>query len=63
MDPFKDIDNIILFVHPKFNRKFRYMDERECVKLAKKIYQEFKKSNYRNIVVIESGTSHPNKYY
>jgi hypothetical protein len=33
------------------------MNESESVELAKRIYEEFKKSKYKNIVIIESGTS------
>ncbi len=51
------VDNLNMFIHPKFNGKFKFMDDKQSIYLAKKILNEFKKSGFENIVVIESGTS------
>ena len=54
---FGKVDNLNMFIHPKFNESFKFMDDKQSVILAKTIYEEFQKSNFKNIVVIESGTS------
>lgn len=54
---FGKVDNLEMFVHPKFNEKFKFMDEKQSVNLAKIVLDKFLKSGYKNIVVIESGTS------
>jgi hypothetical protein len=51
------IDNLSAFTHPIFQQKFRYMNSQEGLALAQTILDEFIKSGYQNIVVIESGTS------
>ena len=54
---FGKIDNLSAFTHPDFNMKFQYMDETQSIRMAKSILQKIKESGYKNIVVIESGTS------
>lgn len=54
---FGKVNNLAGFVHPKFNREFEFMNESQSVKLAKRILEEFIKTNIKNILVIESGTS------
>ncbi len=56
-DLFGKVDNLECFTHPKFNESFKFMDEVKSVNLAKKVLNEFLKSGYKNIVIIESGTS------
>ncbi len=57
MKYYKNIDNLSAFTNPDFNCKFRYMNEKESVLLAKKITEKFNQTKHKNIVVIESGTS------
>lgn len=54
---FGEVNNLAGFVHPKFNKEFKFMNERQSVNLARKILEEFIKTNIKNILVIESGTS------
>ena len=54
---FGNVDNLNMFIHPKFNEGFRFMDDKQSVNLAKILYNKFESSNIKNIVVIESGTS------
>lgn len=54
---FSKVDNLSMFVHPKYNEKFGFMNSKQSVNLAKTIFNEFQKSHFKNIVVIESGTS------
>lgn len=56
-DLFGKVDNLEMFTHPKFNEKFKFMNESQSVKLAKDVLEGFMKSGYEQIVVIESGTS------
>ena len=51
------VDNLTMFVHPKFNESFKFMDNKQSIELARKVLDKFTKSGYENIVVIESGTS------
>lgn len=51
------MDNLSMFVHPKFNEKFKFMNSQQSIQLAKKVLEEFLKTKIKNIVVIESGTS------
>lgn len=51
------VDNLNMFIHPKFNESFKFMDDKQSIELARKILNKFKESGYENIVVIESGTS------
>ncbi len=57
MKYYKNLDNLSAFTNPDFNCKFRYMNEKESVLLAKKITEKFNQTKHKNIVVIESGTS------
>lgn len=54
---FGKVDNLNMFIHPKFNEKFKFMNEKQSVELSNKILSEFINSGFENIVVIESGTS------
>lgn len=54
---FGEVDNLNMFIHPKFNEKFKFMDDKQSILLANKILNKFIESGYKNIVVIESGTS------
>ena len=54
---FGKVDNLSMFVHPKYNERFSFMDYKQSIKLAKTIFNKFQKSHFKNIVVIESGTS------
>ena len=54
---FGKVDNLECFTHPKFNEKFKFMNEEQSINLARKVLEEFLKSSYKQIVVIESGTS------
>ena len=54
---FGDVDNLNMFIHPKFKEGFKFMDDKQSVNLARIIYNKFESSNIKNIVVIESGTS------
>ena len=54
---FGKVDNLNMFIHPKFNEKFKFMNGEQSVNLAKEVLKEFIKSGFKNIVVIESGTS------
>lgn len=56
-DLFGKVDNLEMFIHPKFNESFKFMNEAQSIKLAKDILNGFIKSGYEQIVVIESGTS------
>lgn len=56
-DLFGKVDNLEMFIHPKFNESFKFMDEAQSINLAKNILKGFLKSGYEQIVVIESGTS------
>ena len=56
-DVFGKVDNLSMFVHPRFNEKFNFMDCKQSVNLAKTIFNKFQNSQLKNIVVIESGTS------
>lgn len=51
------IDNLSAFTHPTYQQHFRYMNDREGVALTHTLLDNFKKTGYRNIVIIESGTS------
>ena len=53
---FGKVDNLECFTHPKFNEKFKFMNEEQSINLARKVLEEFLKSSYKQIVVIESGT-------
>lgn len=54
---FGKVDNLECFTHPKFNEKFKFMNEEQSINLARKVLDKFLKSGYQQIVVIESGTS------
>lgn len=54
---FGEVDNLTMFVHPEFNEKFEFMNERQSIKLAQEILSKIIKTKIKNIVVIESGTS------
>ena len=54
---FGKVDNLEGFTHPKFNEKFKFMNEEQSINLAKRVLEEFLKSGYQQIVIIESGTS------
>ena len=54
---FGKVDNLEMFIHPKFNEKFKFMNNEESIVLAEDILDRFIKSGYEQIVVIESGTS------
>ena len=54
---FGSVDNLNMFIHPKFNEGFKFMDNKQSIELARNILIKFKESGYENIVVIESGTS------
>lgn len=54
---FGEVNNLNMFIHPKFNEKFKFMNEKQSIELAKKVLSEFIKTKIKNIVVIESGTS------
>lgn len=54
---FGNVDNLNMFIHPKFNESFKFMNDKQSVNLARTIFSKFEKSDIKNIVVIESGTS------
>lgn len=54
---FGKVDNLNMFTHPKFNEKFKFMNEKQSMELAKEVLNRFVKTKIKNIVVIESGTS------
>lgn len=54
---FGEVDNLNMFIHPKFNEKFKFMNDKQSIELAKKVLSKFIKNKIENIVVIESGTS------
>lgn len=54
---FGKVDNLEMFIHSKFNEGFKFMDDKQSIKLAKDVLKRFLKSGYNQIVVIESGTS------
>lgn len=54
---FGKVDNLESFTHPKFNEKFKFMNEKQSINLAKKVLDKFLESGYEHVVVIESGTS------
>jgi len=56
-NPYGMIDNLSAFTHPMFNQKFRYMNDIESIAMAESIFNKFARSGYKNIVIIESGTS------
>ena len=37
---FGEVNNLAGFVHPKFNKEFKFMNERQSVNLARKILEE-----------------------
>lgn len=51
------VNNLNMFIHPKYNESFEFMDDFQSINLAKKLLKEFIKTKYKSIVVIESGTS------
>ncbi len=56
-DLFGKVDNLEMFIHPKFNEKFKFMNDKQSITLAKDVLDGFINSGYEQIVVIESGTS------
>ena len=56
-NPYGVIDNISAFTHPVFNQKFKYMNDMESIEMAETISNKFIESGYKNVIVIESGTS------
>ena len=54
---FGEVNNLDMFVHPKFNQKFKFMNDKQSVELAKKVLNQLIQSGFQNVVVIESGTS------
>ena len=54
---FGKVDNLNMFIHPKFNEGFKFMNDRQSINLAKELFNKFENSKIKNIVVIESGTS------
>ena len=54
---FGNVDNLNMFIHPKFKESFKFMDDKQSLELARTIYNKFEQSSRKNIVVIESGTS------
>jgi hypothetical protein len=56
-NPYGNIDNLSAFTHPIFNQKFRYMNDIESINMAHTLISKFIQSGYKNIIVIESGTS------
>jgi hypothetical protein len=56
-NPYGKIDNLSAFTHPVFNQVFRYMNDFESICMAKEILNKLIQSGYKNIIVIESGTS------
>ena len=47
---FGSVDNLNMFIHPKFNEGFRFMNDKQSVSLAKILYNKFASSNIKNIV-------------
>lgn len=56
-NPYNEIDNLSAFTHPIFNQKFKYMNDYESIDMAKTILNKFIESGFKNVIVIESGTS------
>ncbi len=56
-DLFGKVDNLEMFIHPKFNEGFKFMNDKQSLILAKDVLNGFFNSGYEQIVVIESGTS------
>lgn len=56
-DLFGKVDNLEMFIHPKFNESFKFMNDKQSITLAKDVLEGFLNSGYEQIVVIESGTS------
>lgn len=54
---FGKVDNLNMFIHPKFNEGFKFMNDKQSINLAKELFNKFENSKIKNIVVIESGTS------
>lgn len=54
---FGKVDNLEMFIHPKFNESFKFMNDKQSITLAKDILDGFINSGYEQVVVIESGTS------
>lgn len=54
---FGEVNNLDMFVHPKFNQKFKFMNAKQSIEIAKKVLNQLLQSGFQNIVVIESGTS------
>ena len=50
-----EVDNLSRFTHPTLGKTF-YMSDEKLIELAKKIVNEIKSSDYRNIVVCETGS-------
>ena len=40
---FGKVDNLEGFTHPKFNEKFKFMNEEQSINLAKRVLEEFRK--------------------
>ena len=36
------VDNLNMFIHPKFNESFKFMDDKQSIELARKILNKFK---------------------
>ncbi len=52
-----EIDNINSFIHPEYNEKFSFITNKKLNFLAQKISKKIVKSEYNQVLVIESGAS------
>ena len=57
MNPYGKIDNLSKFINEDFGRGFKYKDDKQSIKMAQMVFDEIIKSNYKNVIFIESGTA------
>ena len=48
---FGKVDNLNMFIHPKFNEGFKFMNDKQSINLAKELFNKFENSKIKNIVV------------
>src|SRR3989344_7613 len=50
-----EVDNLTFFVHPVYHRKFDFLSDEKLLGSAQQIAARIEKSDYRNVVVSETG--------
>ena len=50
-----EVDNLAFFVHPVYQRRFEFLSDEKVFESAQKIAAKIERSDYRNVVVSETG--------